>query len=503
MYRMEKYFWWNEEQRKLADEAGDFADTLIAPKIREIERTKRFPWEFMTALGEKGWFGIFIPEEYGGMGKKYGATGLCIILEEIARGAAVAVDFYETTIYGYSPLVRFGTERQKRKFLPSLATGERFCAIAITEPFCGSDAAGVQTTAVLDGDEYVINGKKRFITVGGVANLYCVYCKTSDTPEDRAGHRHMSAILVEKGAPGFSVEAIHDVMGRFGSRHAALNFDNVRVPRENLILNEGDGWKVMTDALNIERLGVAAGAIGVARSSLDETMKYTHRRVQFGKPLSEMEAIQFMGSDMIASILLTHNLTYCTAHMMDMGRDVALGASVAKLFATDSLMKTTLDAVQCHGGDGYTTQYPVERHMRDSKLIQIGAGTNEILRMLVWRQWEKEVRGSEETSRKPIQERPMNEDEARKAILNALAEDYKRNPGLYMCRQDLRQKLQLGEADLDANLKVLEEHGLLALHRERGRITLAKATYKGLAEAKPKEFYRSIPDFVDKEKEIF
>ena len=407
MYTMEKYFWWNDRQRKLADEASEFAESVIVPRIREIERTKKFPWEFMTEIGRKGWFGILIPEEYGGMGRHYGTTGMCIVLEEIARGAAVAVDFYETTIYGYSPIVRFGTEEQKRRFLPGLATGERFCCIAITEPFCGSDAAAVQTTAVLDGDEYVINGRKRFITVGGVGNLYCVYCKTSDDPKDRAMHRHMSAFLVEKGAPGFSVEAIHDVMGRFGSRHAALRFRDVRVPKENRILGDGDGWKVMADALNIERLGVAAGAIGVARSSLNETLNYTHRRVQFGKTLSEMPAIQFMGSDMITGILLGHMLTYYTARTLDSGVDVPLGASVAKLFTTDSLMKTTLDAVQCHGGDGYTTQYPVERHMRDSKLIQIGAGSNEILRTLVWKQWEKEAQAREQAARSPVPERPM------------------------------------------------------------------------------------------------
>jgi len=501
MYRMEKYFWWNEEQRRLADEASDFADTFIAPRIKEIDRTKRFPWEFMTAIGEKGWFGIFIPEEYGGMGQRYGATGLCIILEEIARGAAVAVDFYETTIYGYSPLVRFGTEDQKRNYLPGLASGERFCAIAITEPFCGSDAAAVQTTAVLDGDAYVINGKKRYITVGGVANLYCVYCKTSERPEDRARHRHMSALLVEKGTPGFSVEAIHDVMGRFGSRHACLNLDNVRVPKDNLILSEGDGWKIMTDALNIERLGVAAGAIGVARSSLDETMNYTHRRVQFGKTLSEHEAVQFMGSEMISSIILSHVLTYYTAHLLDMGRDVPLAASVAKLFSTDTLMKTTLDAVQCHGGDGYTTQYPVERHMRDSKLIQIGAGTNEILRMLVWRQWEKEARTLDDSLRQPVAECPLSSTEARKAIMEALAEDYRRHPGLYMRRQDLHGKVRV--RDMDTTLKALEDEKLIVLHREQAKIALVKATYKGLSEAKPKEFYLSIPDFVDREKETF
>jgi alkylation response protein AidB-like acyl-CoA dehydrogenase len=503
MYRMEKYFWWNEKQKSLADEAAQFSDAVIAPRIREIERTKRFPWEFMSEIGKKGWFGILIPEAYGGMGEDYGTTGMCIVLEEIARGAAVAVDFYETTIYGYSPIVRFGTEEQKGRFLPGLATGERFACIAITEPFCGSDAAAVQTTAVLDGDDYVINGRKRFITVGGVGNLYCVYCKTSDSPDDRARHRHMSAILVEKGMPGFSVEAIHDVMGRFGSRHAALRFDNVRVPRENLILNEGDGWRVLADALNIERLGVAAGAIGVARSSLAETSNYASKRVQFGKTLSEIPAIQFMGSDMVTSIILGHTQTYYTACMLDSGRDVPIGASVAKLYTTDTLMKTTLDAVQCHGGDGYTTQYPVERHMRDSKLIQIGAGSNEILRTLIWKQWQKEVRAFEKAERRPAMECSLNPEEARGSIMESLAEDYKRNPGLYMRTEDLQQKFGLGDEALDHTLKALEAEGFVALHRVRNRITLAKATYQGLDRTKPKEYYLSIPDFVDREKEVF
>jgi acyl-CoA dehydrogenase len=503
MYTMEKYFWWNEKQKALADEACAFSESVIAPRIKEIERTKKFPWEFMTEIGRKGWFGILIPKEYGGMGRDYGTTGMCIVLEEIARGAAVAVDFYETTIYGYSPIVRFGTEEQKKRFLPGLATGERFCCIAITEPFCGSDAAAVQTTAVADGDDYVINGRKRFITVGGVGNLYCVYCKTSDDPRDRAGHRHMSALLVEKGTPGFSVEAIHDVMGRFGSRHAALRFRDVRVPRANRLLEEGDGWKIMADALNIERLGVAAGAVGVARSSLNETLNYTSRRVQFGKTLSEISAIQFMGSDMVTGILLGHMLTYYTARMLDSGADVPLGASVAKLFTTDSLMKTTLDAVQCHGGDGYTTQYPVERHMRDSKLIQIGAGSNEILRTLVWKQWEKEAEAREMAARSPLQARSLTGDEARKGVMEALAEDYKRHPGLYLRREDLQRKLGLADEPLDKTLLALEKEALVALHRVRKRITLAKATYEGLDQTRPKEYYLSIPDFVDRKKEIF
>jgi len=503
MYRMEKFFWWNEKHRQLADEVAQFADDFIVPRIKQIERTKRFPWEFMEEMAKKGWFGVLIPEEYGGMGKDYGTTGMCIVLEEIARGAAVAVDFYETTIYGYSPIVRFGTEEQKQEFLPGLANGDRFCAIAITEPFCGSDAADVHTTAVLDGDEYVINGKKRYITVGGVANLYCVYVKTSDSPEDRAQHTHMSAILIEKGTPGFSVEAIHDVMGRFGSRHAALNFDNVRVPKKNLLLKEGDGWKIMTDALNIERLGVAAGAIGVARASLDDTVNYTSRRVQFRKTLSEIPAIQFMGSEMVSSIILGHMLIYYTAHMLDSGKNVPLGASIAKLYTTDTLMQTTLDAVQCHGGDGYTTQYNVERHMRDSKLIQIGAGSNEILRTLVWKQWEKDVRDFEQANQKQVEENPVSISEARGKIMETLAEDYKINPGLYMRRQDIKEQLQIADKDLDEALIELEKEKLIVLYRKRNRIMLAKATYEGLGQTKPKEFYLSIPDFVDRDREIF
>jgi hypothetical protein len=189
--------------------------------------------------------------------------------------------------------------------------------------------------------------------------------------------------------------------------------------------------------------------------------------------------------------------------MLDCGADVPLGASVAKLFTTDSLMKTTLDAVQCHGGDGYTTQYPVERHMRDSKLIQIGAGSNEILRTLVWKQWEKEAQAQEMAARSPLQVRSLSEEEARKAVMEALAEDYKRHPGLYMRREDLQRKAGLADEPLDRVLLALEKEALVAVHRARKKVTLAKATYEGLDQTHPKEYYLSIPDFVDKKKEIF
>ena len=504
MYTGEKYLWWNEAEKKLADEVADFADNVIRREIDEIERTKKFPWGWFEEMGRRGWYGAFIPEEYGGMGKGLGrTTGFCIILEEIARGAPVAVDFYETTIYGYSPIVRFGTEEQKRKWLPKLATGELFAAIVITEPFMGSDAANIQTKAVLEGDEYVINGKKRFITLGGIANLYVVYCQTSDAPEDRRNYRHLSAFVVEKGTPGFSVEAIHDPVGRFGSRHAVLNFDDVRVPRENLIFNEGDGWKVLTDALNIERLGVAAGAVGTSRSAIEATADYVTRRVAFNQTLAEIPGVQTMCGDMVTRTELIGLLVFYSAHKMDLSMDVPLGSTVAKVFATQSLMKTVLDSVQCHGGDGYMRNYPVERLMRDSKLIEIGAGANELMQHLVWRLWLKDYLALRSAGRKPVAQSSTSGTEAKQKLMEALADFYCQHPALYMEKEEMMEKLGLTGEDMDKLLEAAEAEKLVALYRKRGNITLAKATYAGLKEAKPQEYYTFYPDFVDREREIF
>ena len=504
MYTAEKYLWWNEAELKLADEVADFSDNVIKAQINEIERTKKFPWNWFEEMGRKGWYGAFIPEEYGGMKKGTGrTTGFCIVLEEIARGAPVAVDFYETTIYGYSPIVRFGTEKQKKKWLPGLATGELFGAIVITEPFMGSDAANIQTTAVLKGNEYVINGKKRFITLGGIANLYVVYCKTSEDPEDRKNHRHLSTFVVEKGAPGFTVEAIHDPMGRFGSRHAVLNFDEVRVPKENLILNEGDGWKIVTDALNIERIGVAAGAVGTSRSAIEATAAYVTRRVAFNQTLSDIPGVQTMCGDMVTRTNLISLLVYYSAHKMDLGMDVPLGCTIAKVFATQSLMKTVLDSVQCHGGDGYMRNYPVERLMRDSKLIEIGAGANELMQHLVWRLWLKDYLALRSASRKPVTRSRTAGPATKEKILDALADFYCGHPALYMEREEMMEKLGLTGKDLDKALEAAEAEKLVALYRKRGGITLAKATYAGLKKAKPQEYYNFFPDFVDKGREIF
>lgn len=504
MYTGEKYLWWSDAEKKLADEVADFADNVIRRDIQEIERTKKFPWHWFESIGRNGWYGAFIPEQYGGLQEGIGrTTGFCLILEELARGAPVAVDFYETTIYGYSPIVRFGTEKQKKRWLPKLATGELFAAIVITEPFMGSDAANIQTKAVLKNNEYIINGKKRFITLGGIANLYIVYCQTSADPEDRKNYKHLSALVVEKGTPGFSVEAIHDPVGRFGSRHAVLNFDNVCIPKENCILKQGDGWKILTDALNIERLGVAAGAVGTSRSAIEFTADYVTRRIAFNQTLAEIPGVQTMCGDMITRTSLISLLVYYSAYKMDLGINVPLGATISKVFATQSLMKTVLDSVQCHGGDGYMRNYPVERLMRDSKLIEIGAGANELMQHLVWRLWLKDYIAMRHAGRKPVAKSNITLKQAKTKILKELSDFYRQHPGLYMEREEMMERLGLTGVDLDKCLIDVEAEQLVALYRKRGTITLAKATYEGLKKARPQKYYTFYPEFVDKEKEIF
>jgi hypothetical protein len=277
----------------------------------------------------------------------------------------------------------------------------------------------------------------------------------------------------------------------------------VRVPKENRILNEGDGWRVLTDALNIERLGVAAGAVGTSRSALAATADYVTRRVAFNQTLADIPGVQTMCGDMVTRTNLISLLVYYSAHKMDLGIDVPLGSTIAKVFATQALVKTTLDAVQCHGGDGYMRNYPVEKLLRDSKLIEIGAGANELMQHLVWRLWLKDYLALRSAGRKLVAESRPAGPAAREEILEALADFYCRHPALYMEREEMMEKLGLSGGDLDRELEAAEAEQLVALYRKRGGITMAKATYAGLKKAKPQEHYLFFPDFVDRERETF
>ena len=505
---METYPWWNEKQRRLAEEAKKFADENI-PRGEEIMWTREFPFDLLKEVAERGWFGAPIPEEYGGMG--VGVVGGCIIAEELSRVCAALTGGYSVTMFGgMEQLLKFGNGEQKRKWLPQIVRG-KLGAICITEPGVGSDAASIETTARREGDEYVLNGKKRFITNAGVADIYCVYAKTSDRPEEKTRYSHLSAFIMEKGTSGFTVERISELGGWVGLPNGYLDFNETRVPVENRIGAEGDGWKVLVDGLNFERTLFAAGMLGPMREAIRHAVSHAQRRVQFGEPTIEAEVNQFKVADMISRLRTARLLVYYAAYLMDMNAEAVLEAALAKLFTSEAYERLMIDAIQVMGGDGWTRFYPVEGFMRDAKVNEIGAGTSEVMRMVLYRWGTRAL--SEElkmphrrihpklrvpiSTAKPLPITEINE----KAVLEMLAEDYRVNPGLYMSRGDMKERL-VGVSDEQLNklLTSLEEKGLVKLYRDRrGNIALSKATYKGLKEAKPLEHYRWFPEWISKE----
>jgi hypothetical protein len=275
------------------------------------------------------------------------------------------------------------------------------------------------------------------------------------------------------------------------------------VQKSHLIGAIGDGWKILMDALNIERLGVAAGAIGVARACMEATADYTTRRIAFDKTLADIDGVKVMGANMVISTNLMSLSTYHAAYHLDQGEDIPLGASLAKFYATDRLTKVALDAIQCHGGDGYMRNYTPQRQLRDSKLIEIGAGANEVLQHQIWKQWLKIYKKERQASLTPALETAVTGAEAESDILKSLGDFYNQHPALYMETEELSASAGIAMTDIDACLVRLEEQDLVALYRSRGRIGLVKASYAGLKKAYPLEHYKQFPDFVDQEKEVF
>jgi alkylation response protein AidB-like acyl-CoA dehydrogenase len=506
---VEEYPWWNEKQKKLAKEAKQFADENI-PQGEEIAWTKKFPSGLIKQIGKRGWYGAIIPEELGGI--DVGVTGCCIIAEELARVCSALTDAYAVTMFGGTEqLLAFGNDEQKKRWLPKVAKGELLGAVCITEPNVGSDAAGIETTAMRKGDEYIVNGKKRFISNAGPAGIYLVYAKTSDRPEDRARHKHLSALFVEKDTPGFSVERINELSGWLGFPNGYLDFDDVRVPLENRLASEGDGWKILMDGLNFERTVYSAQILGVMREALRYAVAHSQRRVQFGVPTIDFQVNQFKIADMIARLKTAHLLVYHAAHLMDMKEEAILEATNAKLYASEAYEELVSDAVQVMGGDGWTKFYPVESMSRDAKVNTIAAGSNEVMRIVLYRQGLRAMReelrmplrriheklGVPISTTKPSIVAEINDE----TVLNLLAEDYRANPGIYMRREDMKAWLAgVSDNQLDKVLTSLEAKGLVKLFKDRrGAIVLAKATYNGLKEAKPLEHYKWFPDWIDKE----
>lgn len=367
-----------EDQEIVRKVAREFALNELKPIAAEIDETARFPYETIEKASAMGFMGMPFPPEYGGAGMDY--LSYIIAIEEMSRVCGATGVIIQTHVALCSwPIFTYGTEKQKKKYLPDLLTGKKLGAFGLTEPNAGSDAAGIQTTAVDMGDHWLLNGSKIFISGGGIADTYVVMAMT----DKEEGTKGISAFIVEKGMPGFSSPKKENKMGIRGSIAAELVFDNVKLPKENLLGEIGKGFKIAMSALDVGRLGIAAQALGIAQGALDETVEYMKNRKQFGKTLDKFQALAFEMAEMKTRIDAARLLLYKAANRRQEGLPSTVEAAQAKLYASETAMYVTTKAVQFHGGYGYIKDYPVERMMRDAKITQIYEGTSEIMKMII------------------------------------------------------------------------------------------------------------------------
>ncbi len=371
-------FYLTETQRQVKQLARDFAENEIAPNVKKFDIAGEFPTEIMKKLGEIGFLGIVFPEEYGGAGLSY--LDYVVIIEEISRvdpsiGLSVAAHNGLCTNHIYL----FGNEEQKKKYLPELCTGKKIGAWALTEPQAGSDAANLLTTAVKENNNYVLNGSKVFTTHGSVGEVIVVMVVTDKSK----GKDGISAFIIEKGYEGLIVGKKEDKLGMRASDTCSLIFDNCKIPAENLIGQEGQGYRQAMEILAGGRIGIAALSVGLAQEALDLSLKYAKERKAFGKYIAEFQAIQWKIADMATQIEAARLLTYKAAYLKDQGKDYSLYASMAKYFASEVAVKCANEAVQIYGGYGYIKEYPVEKLYRDAKLLTIGEGTSEIQKIII------------------------------------------------------------------------------------------------------------------------
>ena len=367
-----------DEQKMIRDLCQQITEEKITPVAAELDKTEEFPWEVMKVIAQSDLFGLYIEEKYGGMGG--GVLDLCIATEEFSKGCGGIAVCYAASALGTYPIILYGTEEQKNKYLPQIAKGKKLAAFGLTEPAAGSDASAIQTTAKKSGDHYILNGTKHFITNGGDAEIYTVVAMSDKSK----GARGASAFIVEKGTPGFTFGKKEDKMGIRASSTRELIFTDCKIPKENLLGKEGQGFIVTMKTFDMSRPGVAAQALGIAQGALDAAVKYSRERVQFGKPISSFQGIQFMLADMATKVEAARALVYATAREIDNGnKNVGKDSAMAKLYASDVAMEVTTDAVQIFGGYGYMKEYPAEKYMRDAKITQIYEGTNQIQRNII------------------------------------------------------------------------------------------------------------------------
>ena len=358
----------------------EFCEREIQPIARDIDAEARFPWEVVEKMGKLGYFGIQVPKELGGAGMD--TVSYAITIEEISRvcgGLGLCVTVHNSV--GVFPLVEFGTEEQKKKWVPPLARGEKIGAFCLTEPNAGSDASGIESTAIRDNDHYIVNANKVFVTNGGVADTCLIFTRTDPS----AGHRGISVVVAERSTPGFEVGDLEDLSGMRANPVSSIRLLDCRIPVENLLSREGHGMKIGLVALDTGRIGIGAQALGIAQAALEEGVRYAKQRRQFGVPIARHQAIQTMIADMATQVEASRLLVYRAAALRDSGRSFSKEAAMAKLFASEASSKVADMAVQIHGGYGYSKSYPVERYYRDARVTRIYEGTAEIHRMVVAR----------------------------------------------------------------------------------------------------------------------
>lgn len=368
----------SKEQEMARQLFRQFAETEVKPLAQEVDETEHFPSDTVAKMAKYGFMGIPFPKEYGGQGCDTLTYAICV--EELARvcGTTGVIVSAHTSLC-CEPIRKWGTEEQKQQYLPKLCSGEWIGAFGLTEPGAGTDASGQQTKAVLDGDNYILNGTKIFITNGGVANVYIVFAMTDKSK----GNHGISAFIVEKDFPGFSIGKKELKMGIRGSATTELVFENCIVPKENLLGQIGEGFKIAMTTLDGGRIGIASQALGIAQGALDETVKYVKERKQFGKSLSKFQNTQFVLADLKTQIDAARLLVYRAAVAKDTQKKYSSESAMAKLFAAETAMNVTTKCVQLHGGYGYTRDYPIERMMRDAKITEIYEGTSEVQRMVI------------------------------------------------------------------------------------------------------------------------
>jgi butyryl-CoA dehydrogenase len=368
----------NDQQKMIQKMVKEFAEKEIATIAAELDQKEEYPTKILEKMSKLGLLGTIIPTEYGGAGLD--TISYATVIEEISRKCASTgvITSVHNSLVAW-PIMKYGTGEQKKKYLPLLAKGEKIGAFAATEPNAGSDLGAMQTSAVLKGNKYIINGDKTFITSGSEAGIIILFAVTDKS----AGPKGISAFIAESDMKGYKVGSIYEKLGINASKTSELIFEDMEVPKENLLSKEGEGFKIALSTLDGGRIGIAAQAVGIAQAALDESIEYSKQRQQFGRPLAKFQAIQWMIADIATRIEASRYLVYNAAYVKDKGGRFSKEAAMAKLFASETAMEAVIKAVQIHGGYGYTKEYTVERLFRDAKITEIYEGTSEVQRMVI------------------------------------------------------------------------------------------------------------------------